>query len=273
MLGYQHPPHREKITMMSSSRWLASFVALGLSTPAVALAADWPAVAQALGKEGAEQPGGVYRVGLPRSDLKVMLNGVELKPALALGSWVAFKEMGDQAMVMGDLVLTENEVNPVMKRLAEGGVEITALHNHLLSAEPATMFMHVEGHGDPVKLAEALRAGLEQSRTPLGSPSSAGATPPAVELDTAALERVLAHKGKANGGVYQFAIPRAETINDQGMEIPPAMGTAIAINFQAVGEGKAATTGDFVLIADEVNPVLRALRAHGIEVTALHSHM
>ncbi|MBY5412381.1 DUF1259 domain-containing protein [Rhizobium leguminosarum] len=245
---------------------------LALTIPAHA-ETDWSAVGKALGRSGTEAAGGVYRVGLPRSDLKVTLDGVQLKPALALGSWLAFKPMDDRdAMVMGDLVLTQPEVNPVMTKLIESGIEVTALHNHLLRSEPATMYMHVLGHGDPVKLAAALHVALQQSGTPL---SEAPASPPAtgIDLDTAAIDQALGHKGKVNGGVYQISIPRAEAIKDGGMDVPEAMGSAIAINFQPTGNGKAAITGDFVLIASEVNPVLRALRESGIEVTAVHNHM
>ncbi|WP_010661790.1 DUF1259 domain-containing protein [Brucella anthropi] len=235
---------------------------------------DWTAVGKALGKSGVQMPGGIYRIGLPRSDLKVTLDDVELKPGLALGSWLAFKEMGNtDAMVMGDLVLTQPEVNPVMKKLAEDGIEITALHNHLLRAEPATMYMHVLGHGDPVKLATTLHAALQMSGTPLSDAPAGGAASMTIDLDTAAVDQVLRHKGKISGGVYQVAIPRAEEIKDDGMDVPEAMGSAIAINFQSTGAGKAAITGDFVLVASEVNPVLRALSENGIEVTAVHNHM
>ena len=251
----------------------AGVLALSLTTAALA-EPDWKRVEQVLGRQATEQPGGVHRFSLPRSDLKVTLDGVAVRPALALGSWLAFQPAGgDQAMVMGDLVLTEAELNPVMRVLAEGGIEVTAIHNHLLRAQPATMYMHVEGHGDPAKLAETFRAALERSGTPLTSPSGSSSGEQEVGLDTAALERILGHRGKASGGVYQFSIPRAEPIADGGMGVPPSMGTGIAINFQPAGEGKAAATGDFVLTAAEVNPVLRTLREHGIEVTALHNHM
>ncbi len=259
---------------------LAMLAAVATSAPA--WAADWTKVADALGKSGTEMPGGVYRVGLPRTDLHVTLDGVQIKPTLALGSWLAFQTMGDQAMVMGDLVLTEAEVSPVMKKLAESGIEITALHNHLLRAQPATLYMHVLGHGDPAKLATALNAGLALSGTPLGNatastssqpPAGGAAQPQQVDLDTAMIDRVLGAKGKANGGVYQISLRRAETVKDGSMEVPEAMGSAEAINFQPAGGGKAAITGDFVLTGEEVNPVLRALRENGIEVTALHNHM
>jgi hypothetical protein len=247
----------------------------GISMSALAADDDWQAqVGQALGKAGAAMPGGIYRVGLPRSDIKATLDGVELKPGFALGSWLAFEKVGDQGVVMGDLVLTMDEVNPVMSKLAASGIEITALHNHLLRNQPFTMYMHVLGHGDPVKLAAALHDALAESKTPLSAtPAAPAAAPPPIDIDTAALDRILGAKGTNNGGVYQFGIPRAEPISDNGMAVPPPMGSAIAINFQPTGGGKAAITGDFVLIGSEVNPVLKALREHGIEVTAIHNHM
>jgi len=249
---------------------LTALLVFAIAAPASA-EPDWKAVGEALGKEGAVAAGGVYRVGLPRTDLKVTLDGVEIKPGFALGSWLAFKPAGNEAMVMGDLVLTHDEVNPVMKKLLENGIEVTALHNHLLRSEPGTMYMHVAGHGDPVKLATALHDGLAQSKTPMGAGSPAAQATP--EFDTGAVDAVMGFKGKANGPVFQYSIPRAEPVKDHGMEVPEPMGSAIAINFQGTGGGKAAITGDFVLTADEVNPVLQALRANGIEVTAIHNHM
>jgi len=251
---------------------IISLLALGACTSASAADIDWSKIDQAIGKKGSEQPGGVHKYGLPRSDLQVTVDGVAIKPALALGSWLAFQPAGDGAMFMGDLVLTDTEISPVMQRLLEGGVEITAVHNHLLRTSVPVFYMHVGGHGDPVKLAEALHAGLALSKTPLTqAPASQAAAP--LELDTAAIEKVLGYKGTVNGGVYQFSIPRAETVSEGGMNIPPSMGTATAVNFQPTGGGKAAITGDFVLLGSEVNPILRTLRQHGIEVTALHSHM
>jgi Domain of Unknown Function (DUF1259) len=253
-----------------------TLAALLAVAPGAAFAADdgWQAqVGEALGKTGSAAPGGVYRVGLPRTDLKVTLDGVALRAGFALGGWLAFEKMGDQGMVMGDLVLTMEEVAPVMTKLAAGGIDVTALHNHLLRNQPFTMYMHVLGHGDPVKLAAALHTALAESKTPLSSAAAAPASPPEIDFDTAAVDQALGAKGTNNGGVYQFGIPRAEPIKDGAMDIPTVMGLANAINFQATGGGKAAITGDFVLIAKEVNPVLRALRDHGIEVTAIHNHM
>jgi len=245
--------------------------------PAAQAAAPWEdQIATALGKAGTEMPGGVYRVGFPRTDLTVVLDGVTLKPTLALGSWLAFTKRGNSVMVMGDLVLTDDEVNPVMKRLLEGGIEITALHNHLLRASPHTMYMHIGGMGTGAALAATLHSALALSHTPFpvaGAAAAAPVAPPPLDLDTAAIDAALGHRGKINNGVYAVSIPRAAIPTSGGMIIPEAMGSAIAINFQPTGGGKAAIAGDLVLTADEVNPVLRSLRSSGIEVTALHNHM
>ena len=249
-----------------ASTWLIT------ALPALAAEMDWSKVDQALGKTGTAQPGEVHKYALPRTDLHVTVDGVAIKPALALGGWLAFKPMGEVTMVMGDLVMAEDEINPVMAKLLANGITVTAVHNHLLRTQPATFYMHVAGQGDPVKLATAIHEALGASKTPFGpAPAAAPAAP--LDIDTAKLEQVLGHKGMANGGVYQFAIPRADIISDAGMAVPPAMGTAIAINFQPTGSGKAAITGDFVLLAAEVTPVLHALRENGIEVTAVHNHM
>jgi len=245
-----------------------------LGVPSSASAADWSAVANALGKSGTEGAGGAYRVGLPRTDLNVTLDGITLKPTLALGSWVAFLPMGSNVMAMGDLVLTEDEVGPVMKKLSEGGIEISALHNHLFHASPATFYMHIYGQGDGVKLAAAIHEGLALSKTPFpASAAPASASPPAIDLDTAAIDTALGAKGANAAGVYQVNIARSAPVKEGGMALPIPMGAAEAINFQPLGNGQAAITGDFMLTAAEVNPVLRALRENGIEVTALHNHM
>ena len=262
-------------------RLAAMGLAVGLSLPAFAADSDWARVGEALGKPGTEMPGGVYRIGLPRTDLKVTLDGVDIKPGFALGGWVAFEKMGGQSMVMGDLVLTGDEVSPVMQKLLEGGIQVTALHNHLLRNQPFTMYMHVMGMGDPVKLATVIHDALAASKTPLAAPATgssqptgaAPAAPPAIDLDTATLDRTMGAKGTNNGGIYQYSIPRAEPIKDNGMPVPPALGSAQAINFEPTGGGKAAITGDFVLVAKEIAPVMKALRGSGIEVTALHNHM
>src|SRR3954470_13015115 len=259
---------------MSIKLWLvASIVAASFTTVATAQEIDWKKVDDTFGRKPAVS-GDVHRYGFPRTDLTVTLDGVTIKPALALGGWVAFKPMHGEAMIMGDLVLLETEINPVMLKMIEGGLEITAVHNHLLRASPATFYMHVGGHGDPAKMAAVIRDALGASKTPLAAPAPAG-PPPAIELDTAQLDALIGVKGQANGGVYQFNVPRRDPVRQNDMVMAPVgpMGVAIAINFQPTGGGKAAITGDFVLTNDEVNPVIKALRANGIEVTALHSHM
>jgi hypothetical protein len=235
--------------------------------------ASWAPVEDALGRKGAMQPGDVLKFAFPRSDLSVVASGVTLKPALALGSWVAFKIVAKgNAMAMGDLVLTEDEVGPVMRALQAGGVEQTALHNHVLNESPRVMYMHISAHGDAAKIARTIHDALAQSKTPLGPPSPPAA-PSAVDLDTAGIAKALGTAGKLNGIVYQVSVPRRERITEMHQEVPPSMGVATAINFQPTGGGKAAITGDFVMRGNEVNAVIRALTAHGIAVSALHSHM
>jgi hypothetical protein len=247
--------------------------ALGNHACAQSDSTGWRAVERALGRAGMAQPYDVMRFSFPRGDLRVTVDGVQLRPALALGSWVAFRRVeGGVAMVMGDLVLTEDEVAPVMTRLQQGGVMQTALHNHLLRETPRVMYMHVEAHGDPVRIAETVHAALALTHTPLGPPAPPSAAS-AIDLDTAAVARALGHAGRVNGGVYQVSVPRVEPVRDRGHVVSPSMGVATAINFQPTGGGRAAVTGDFVMAAGEVNPVIRALRDNGIEVTALHSHM
>ena len=256
----------------------AVFLALAAGSAAAPLRGQspgrtWAAVDRALGRAGSPQPGDVRKYGFPRSDLHVTVEGVAIRPALALGSWVAFRLApgGHDAMAMGDLVLLESEVAPVMSKLQSLGLEQTALHNHLLRETPAVMYLHIEARGNPVRIAESVRAALALTGTPSSPPTAA--TEAALELDTARLAAALGYGGKATGGVYQVSVPRAGPVRLAGMEIPPAMGVATALNFQPTGAGKAVATGDFVLTADEVNPVIRSLRDGGIAVTALHSHL
>jgi hypothetical protein len=247
-------------------------IAFLLSAQSFGAYIDWAKVDAALGKTASVQ-GNVHRYGIPRSDLQVTVDGVTIKPALALGGWLGFEPMSDGTLVMGDLVLTEPEIEPVMTKLLAGGIDVTALHNHLLRANPATYYMHVHGHGDPVAIATAIRGALGESKTPFGP--AAAPTPQAaqIDLDTLALDEAIGMKGKVNGGVYQFSVPRKGPVTEDGTPVPPSMGTGTVINFQPTGGGKAAITGDFVITASEVNPVIRALRENGIEVTAIHTHM
>ena len=234
---------------------------------------DWKAVETALGRSGQLQPGDVIRFGMPRKDLHIVLDGVDIKPGLALGSWVAFKRDGGVAMVMGDLVLTEGEVEPVMTKLQENGIRESAVHNHLIGESPRVMYMHIASHGDAIQMAKAIRDALELTKTPLPDAAPAAQLTADLGFDQKQVEQILGHTGKVNGGVLQIGVPRAEAITDSGKTVPPSMGVATAINFQRTGNAKAAITGDFVLLGSEVNPVIKALRQSGIAVTAIHSHM
>ena len=233
--------------------------------------AEWAAVEQALGSKGAVQAGDVFRVGMPRSDLKVTVQGVAVRPGFALGSYAAFHKMGKGAMVMGDLVLLDEEVPKVMSGLMEHGLRITALHNHLNEMSPHVMYMHYSGQGAPVELAKALREALSASGTPFGAPP-AGVVADTSAIDQKPVEAALGRSGRVTNGILQVVVGRAERITEGGMELLPAMGVATVLNFQPTDDGKAAITGDFVLIAPEVNKVARTLREHGIQVTAIHNH-
>ena len=252
--------------------FLGVLVLAAAGGPALAAAPDWMAVKQALGKTGQLQAGDVFRVGMPRTDLSVTVKGVAVKAGFALGSYAAFKQVGDQAMVMGDLVLLDQEVPAVTSGLLSGGLDVTAVHNHLNEMSPHVMYVHYEGHGDAVQLAKSLRQALSASGTPLGSPAPPAAAGGPV-LDTKPIEQALGRPGREIGaGVFQVTAARAEAITAMGHPLLPAMGIATVMNFQPMDEGKAAITGDFVLLDKEVNPVARTLRQHDIDVTALHNH-
>lgn len=249
---------------------LSAIATWGQSQKAKA-SADWKDVDTAMGRAGQDQPDGTHKYGLPRKDMNVTVSGVQIKAGLALGSWVAFKSTTPgNSMVMGDLVLAEDEVAPVMAELQSGGIEITALHNHLLNESPRVMYMHIHSMGNAANLAKAIHSAIAKTKTPDAGPAAAA---PDLDIDTKQIDQILGHAGKNNGGIYQVGVPRAEHITDGGMAIPNSMGVATALNFQPTGSGKAAITGDFVLIGKEVNPVIKALRENGIAVTALHSHM
>jgi uncharacterized protein DUF1259 len=241
------------------------------SGQATAPVIDWARVDSAFGREGVIQPGDVRRYGMPRGDLRVTAAGVSIRPGFALGSWTAMKAHASGVTATGDLVLTESELGPVIAKLQEGGVEQTAIHHHIVQESPRILYVHIHGHGDPVQIATTIRAALALTGTP--APTPPPATQPPVDIDTAGVTAALGHAGRANGGVWQVNVPRQETIRSGGMDVPPSMGLATAINFQPTGNGRAAITGDFVLLGTEVNPVIKALTTSGIAVTSLHSHM
>src|SRR3954464_3356106 len=252
---------------------IVASIATILATTANAQEVDWAKVDATLGRKAAVTAD-VHRYSFPRTDLNVTLDGVTIKPALALGGWVAFKPVHGGAMAMGDLVLLETEINSVMTKAIANGLEITAIHNHVLRGSPATFFMPVGGHGDAEKLAIAIRDALGESKTPMQAPAAAS-PPPAVDLDTAQIDQIIGVKGQSNGGVYQLAVPRKDPVTEGSMQLMPPgpLGVNTAIGFQPTGGGKAAIRNNFVLIGTEVNPVIKELKAAGIEVTAVHSHM
>jgi uncharacterized protein DUF1259 len=257
--------------MHSIRRLLILTLILVLPIAVSAQGLDATKIDQALGRSG-QKIGDVYKVGFPRTDLHVSVGGLAIKPGLALGSWAAFTGTDDNAMVMGDLVLLEGELNPVMEKLHSAGFEISAVHNHLIDETPHVVYMHYMGHGTASQLAASLRAGLAVSKTPLDKPAAAAeeATPPTW---VKTVEDSVGRKGTLKGGVLSYGVPRSDSTTLGGMTMAPAAGVAEAINFQAADSGNVATTGDFVLTADEVNPVISELEAHHILVTALHSHM
>lgn len=257
--------------------------AVARSTPAHNV--DWRRVDEALGRRGKMQDDGAYKYSMGRSDMHVTVEGVTIKPALSLGSWLAMKPSGNGVVAMGDLVLSEDEVAPVTAKIQQAGIMLTALHNHLLHETPRVMYMHIYGEGDPVKIARGVHDALAVTKTPTQTtttPAPVAASTPAstpapapepLDIDTARIDQALGRHGNSSGGVYHVNVPRAEMIMDDGIDVPPSMGTATAINFQPTGAGKAAINGDFVMIESEVNPVIRALKDNGIEVLALHNHM
>jgi Domain of Unknown Function (DUF1259) len=237
-----------------------------------AAAGKWKSVEEVFGFPPANLPGDVVRFNMPRKDLHVTLAGTEIKPGLALGSWAAFHSVGDNdAMVMGDLVLTEDEVAPVMKALQDGGVEVTALHNHLLGESPRILYIHMGGHGNPVKLAQTIKHAVGLTKTPL---PQGGGTKETADLgfDVAAVEKIMGHQGNVSGGVLHFNVPRAEKLTEEGMETPPSMGAGTSINFQPTGNGRAAIAGDFAMTGAEVGRVMKVLQDNGVQAVALHSH-
>ncbi|QRX94771.1 DUF1259 domain-containing protein [Streptomyces noursei] len=241
-----------------------------LQQPVQTKEADWKPVADALGRTGTLMKGTVYRVPLPRKDLKVTTEGVTIKPGLSLGGYAAFAKYKHTTMLMGDLVVTEDELPKVTDALQAAGIEQTALHKHLLQQSPAIWWTHIHAMGDPVALAKGLKSVLDATGIPPASPPPA--TQPSIALDTAGIDKALGRKGTADGGIYKFTIARKNTINDGEHVLPPALGLTTGINFQPLGGNKAAINGDFVMTAPEVQKVIQALRKGNIDIVELHNH-
>ena len=247
--------------------WLFSIVLLSFGFFSSAQV-DSTGLNNVFGKKGTVQ-GMVYRITYPRSDLKVKINEFSVAPGLALTSWIGILFMGNESMMMGDLVLLDAEEAAVVSKLVSSGLSITAIHNHLTNEKPAIKYIHFSGSGDPLKLAASIKSVLGITGTPLAAPA---AQQPMASPDWSKVEAILGKTGKHNGQILSYTFPRKEKLMESGMEMPPSIGMATGINFQMDGN-KAGITGDFVLLANEVNPVVKALTENGIVVTAIHNHM
>ncbi|WP_051317652.1 DUF1259 domain-containing protein [Arthrobacter sp. CAL618] len=241
--------------------------------PELTTETDWEAVADTLESEGKLSGETVYRVTFPRRDLNVISEGVAIEPGLALGSYAAFSRYPDgTTMVMGDLVVTEDELPKVTDALQRNGLGQTAVHKHLLEHSPQVWWVHFHGtNEDAAQLATGVRAALDETATPPAEP--AASAEPGIDLDTAGIDAALGTEGRNDGGIYKFSFARADEVTMDDRVLEPAMGVTTAINFQPTGGGKAAINGDFAMTHEEVQPVIQALRAGGIEIVELHNHV
>lgn len=248
---------------------MAVILFTGCYTTVFAQPSDWQEVEQIFGRKGTVQ-GEMLKVTFPRSDLSVKIEGIKIDPGLALTTWIGFEKTGNSVLMMGDMVLLQKEVTPVLSKLTTSGVQVTALHNHLIGTEPSVMYLHFSGAGEPKKLAEAMNSALSLTGTPVGtleSPVSPAKT------DWSKVETILGKTGAKKENLLQVGFPRKESIKENGVDVPPFLGVATGMNLEMLDDKRAAATGDFVLLADEVNPVAKALTESGIAVTAVHSHM
>ena len=226
-------------------------------------------IAKAIGKEG-DLTGDMYKVSFPRSDLMVKAGDVVIKPALALVNWAAFIKSDSNAITYGDLVLLDDEINPVISKLEDGGIELSALHNHLLHENPRVMYIHFVGRGDEVEMAKVIREALAVTKTPLGSTPAGPETKPNLAKE---IEEIIGYQGSMGGGVLHINVPRNDIhVAAMGAAIPGYMGMNTPLNFQLEGDN-AAINGDFILRPVEVNAVIKVLRANGIEIASVHNHM
>jgi len=226
-------------------------------------------IAKAIGKEG-DLTGEMYKVSFPRSDVSVRVGNVAIKPALSLIAWAAFIKSGNTAVTYGDLVLLEDEVNPVISKLEERGLELSALHNHLLHETPRIMYIHFVGRGDEVEMAKGIREGLALTKSPLVSTASGPETKPEIATE---IERIIGYQGSMGGDVFHITVPRNDIhVATMGAMVPGSMGMNTPFNFQLDGKN-AAINGDFMLRPAELNPVIKVLRANGIEVASIHNHL
>jgi hypothetical protein len=232
---------------------------------------DTAAIDRAIGRSGQAMPGDVYRVSFPRGDMDVSVGAVKVRPGLALGGWAAFKANGDQAVAHGDLVLADSEVNTVISTLQQHNFDITALHNHLLNTSMPVWYLHFWGQGGAPELAAAVKDAISRTKAP--APAAPAAASTTTDFPADQMQQAIGLKGTVTNGVLALSQARPEPIQMMGVTLPPSMGMATAINVQSAGNGRVAATGDFVMLADEVNKVARALRQHDVNITALHNHM
>jgi hypothetical protein len=249
---------------------LPLIILLSLSTPNSVPASDLAEVAKILGFSG-QTDEGAFVVRFGRSDIKVSIDGEPVPTALGFGGWIAWKDMGKEAMVMGDLVLLEKEVNPVISALQEANIQVTALHNHFFYEQPRIMFMHIGGMGDPVKMAQGIRNALDKTATPHSSSGSSKGPEPALNLDTKKIEQIIGHSGKAAGGSFKITVGRPG-VKMHGVELTSSMGLNSWAGFVGTNE-KAHVAGDVAMSSEEVNRVIQTLRKGGIEIVAVHNHM
>ena len=242
-------------------------------TMAMAETIDTAAVEQAIGIKGA-MTDGVFRVNWPRKDIRVAMDGFPITPRMGVTAWMAFRPTGHGAMLMGDMPLLQDELQPVLSALMTNGVEVSGLHNHFSGEAPHVMFLHVGGMSDPVALARGLRAALDA----IQAVRSAAATPPPLptltsNLDAARLNGIIGAKGDYQDGVYKAVVPRPELdLREMGVAVNSTMGANAWTAIEGTAD-RAGASGELMMRADEVNPVVRALRQAGLNVVAIHNHM
>lgn len=228
---------------------------------------DWSRIQKIFKQKGIQQ-GNTIRINFARTDLKEKINGITIDSNLALGGYVAFTPMQDHAMMMCTMVLLQKEVAPVIEKLIANNIEITGMHNHLCGEDPKIVFLHCTGHGNAVKLAKGFKSALDKTKTPMSQKT----VYPKCDINWQNVESILGFKGKKEGKLIFFSIPRADKVYQMDAEMSLPMGVGETINMQKVGN-KAISIGDFVVTAPEVNPVLKALTDNGLRVTSIHNHM
>jgi hypothetical protein len=248
-----------------------AIVLLFMATWGWAQQMDWSKVEKALARKGTEQ-NGVFKVSCPRTDLHVTMNGTPVQAGAALGSWMAFRREAGTTVADGDLVLTPNEITPVVRALRNGNITVSAIHNHLAGEQPEIMYVHFFASGDAHKIAATLRDALDRTQTPPAPAAPLAPTTAKSFADEAVIEGVLGKKGAVHGTVLAFSFPGEHAISMRGKTLQPAMGMATAINFQPAKAGVAAT-GDFVVQEAQTQALLSALANGNVQITAMHNHL